>query len=72
MTSLLLLSPRSPVPTLYTHDELLATFAANYTGVPVNKRDESLVIDFMQNTIEVLDNFCKPKGCVNKGWRVHW
>lgn len=42
--------------TLYTHDELLATFAANYTGVSVNKGDESLVIDFMQNTSKVRVN----------------
>jgi predicted nucleic acid-binding protein len=57
--------------TLYTHDELLATFAANYTGVPVNKGDESLAIDFMRNTSKVRVNR-GSKGYVNKGWRVHW
>jgi len=56
---------------LYTDDELLATFAANYAGVPANQEDESLVIDFTQSTGKNRVNR-GSKGYVNKGWRAHW
>jgi predicted nucleic acid-binding protein len=56
---------------LYTEDDLLATFAANYTGAPVNQGGESLLIDFTQTTSKTRVNR-SSKGYVNKGWRVHW
>ena len=56
---------------LYTDDELLATFASNCTGVPLNRVDESFLIDFTQTTKKVRVNR-ESKGYVNKGWRVHW
>jgi hypothetical protein len=56
---------------LYTNDELLATFAADYTKVPVNREDEALVIDFAQNKGSSSANR-ETKGYINEGWRVHW
>jgi hypothetical protein len=55
---------------LHTQDRLLAEFATSYSNVPVNQKDDQIVVDFTASMAAPRRKERGTKGYINSQWRV--